>query len=152
MTSVPEAVADYLSHIRVERGLTPNTSAAYARDLGRYTTFLEDRGITEVSEVDAVDVSEFVRCLEGSPSSVARNVSSLRGFHTFVLDERMSVADPTVDLKPPAVGQRLPKALSRDEVARLLEAPDVDLYDWVTGRTEAPPDAPPRLKPPMQPI
>ena len=124
MTSIDRAVADYLGHIRVERGLSPNTSAAYARDLGRYAGFLRERGIAEISAVDPVDVSEFVRSLEGSAASIARNVSSVRGFHGFVLDERMSPTDPAAELKPPAVGQRLPKALSTDEVSRLLEAPD----------------------------
>lgn len=124
MTSVPAAVSDYLSHIRVERGLSANTSLAYARDLARYTDFLEQRGVVEVSAISAIDVSEFVRSLQGSASSIARNISSVRSFHGFAVDERISATDPTADLRPPSVGQRLPKALSRSEVTRLLEAPD----------------------------
>lgn len=124
MTALESAVADYLSHIRVERGLTANTSAAYARDLARYVEFLAERGITAPDEVSATELSEFIRNLSLSAASAARVTSSVRGFHSFCHDERLTRDNPAADVHPPSLGKRLPKALSQEAVNRLLAAPD----------------------------
>lgn len=126
MTTIQEAVTDYLSHIRVERGLSPNTTAAYTRDLRRYVEFLTERGLTSLDEVTAVELTEFVRTLSGSAASSARIISSVRGFHAFAHDERMSRTDPARELRPPTLGRRLPKALPLADVTRLLGSPDRD--------------------------
>ena len=117
---------DYVNHVRAERGLSPNTVAAYRRDLGRYLEFLAERGIREVGEVTAVDVTEFVRELSRAQarSSVARHVVSVRTFHQFCAEEGLAADNPAAEVSPPKLEQRLPKALSVDEVSRILDAPD----------------------------
>ncbi|MFT3887139.1 MAG: site-specific tyrosine recombinase XerD [Arachnia sp.] len=124
--SVADAVADYLAHIRAERGLSANTVAAYRRDLGRYQDFLARRRIDELGEVTAVEISEFVRELASSQaaSSVARHVVSVRTLHAFAAEEGLAPGNPAAEISPPKIPQRLPKALSVDEVTRILEAPD----------------------------
>ena len=126
MTSVDDAVTDYLAHVRAERGLAANTVAAYRRDLARYAAFLADRGVTEVGDVTPVEVTEYVRELSASQarSSVARHVVSVRTFHQFAAGEGMADANPAAEVSPPKLEQRLPKALTVDEVTRILEAPD----------------------------
>lgn len=128
MTTPRDAVDEFLAHARVERGLSDNTVAAYRRDLRDYVAFLEQRGISDVQEVTAVEVSEFVR--EGSQSkarsSVARSLVSVRNLHAFAHQEGFSTTDPAEAISPPKLPSRLPKALSVDEVARLLAAPDRD--------------------------
>ena len=123
---LPAAVADYLNHVRVERGLAANTVAAYRRDLARYVSFLAGRGITDIDAVTSVDITEFVRDLAAghAASSVARHVVSVRNLHAFAEEEGLTDADPAADVSPPRLTQRLPKALTIDEVARLIEAPD----------------------------
>ena len=56
--ALTEALADYLNHVRAERGLSANTVAAYRRDLNRYVGFLAGRGVTQVGDVTTVDISE----------------------------------------------------------------------------------------------
>ncbi|HSO68885.1 MAG TPA: site-specific tyrosine recombinase XerD [Arachnia sp.] len=126
MSSVNDAVADYLNHARVERGLAANTIAAYRRDLTGYTAFLAARGIDAIGEVTAVEVSSYVRELSAvqARSSVARHVASIRTLHQFAADEGMAETNPAADISPPKLEQRLPKALSVDEVTRILDAPD----------------------------
>lgn len=126
MTSLDDAVADYLNHVRAERGLSANTVSAYRRDLARYVAFLTQRGIEQVDAVTPVEVSEFVRTLsaEQARSSVARHVVSVRTFHQFVVEEGLSPTNPAADTSPPKLEQRLPKSLSVAEVTRILEAPD----------------------------
>ncbi len=124
--ALTEALADYLNHVRAERGLSANTVAAYRRDLNRYVGFLAGRGVTQVGDVTTVDITEFVRHLSEAqaPASVARHVVSVRGLHAFLVDESLTRDDPAAEVSPPKLTQRLPKALSVDDVTRILEAPD----------------------------
>jgi len=128
VTGVADAVAQYLDHVRAERGLAANTVAAYRRDLARYTGFLADRGVTDLDDVTPVDVTEFVRHLSATQarSSVARQVVSVRTLHRFAAAEGLASGNPAVDVSPPKLTQRLPKALTVDEVTRMLDAPDRD--------------------------
>ncbi|SHJ71303.1 integrase/recombinase XerD [Tessaracoccus bendigoensis DSM 12906] len=123
---LPGVLTDYLNHVRVERGLSPNTVAAYRRDLTRYLTFLEGRGITTAAEVTTVDISEFVQELSDTQaaSSVARHVVSVRNLHAFAADEGIAGENPASEVSPPKLAARLPKALSVDEVTRILDAPN----------------------------
>ena len=125
----------YLDHISVERGLSVHTVQAYARDLRRYTQWCEARGLRDVSSITPNDVSDYAASLrhggaEGpalSASSSARAVIAVRGFHKFGVREGWSMSDPCVDLRPSAIPQRLPKALSYSEVAAILDsAGDLD--------------------------
>nr|WP_205707820.1 tyrosine recombinase [Kineococcus vitellinus] len=123
------AVADYLGHLQVERGLSPNTLGAYRRDLSRYVRFLASRGVREAGEVDEATVSAFVLALRSgsdggaalTASSAARAASAVRGWHRFLHAQGRSAADPAVLVRPPAPPRRLPAALTVEEVARLLE-------------------------------
>jgi integrase/recombinase XerD len=118
----------YLRHVSIERGLAQNTVAAYKRDLDGYVEWLGARGIGEVAEVSQQQVSEYVRELgtrEESPltaSSLARMLSSVRGWHRFLLEEGRLEIDVARDVKPPKLPSRLPKALSVDQVTALLNA------------------------------
>ena len=120
----------YLAHLRVERGLSQNTLAAYERDLSRYADFLRTRRARAFADVEEADVTAFLEALRtgsdgGRPlvaSSAARTVTAVRGFHRFLLDEGLTEADPAARVRPPQVGRRLPKALSVEEVTRLLDA------------------------------
>jgi integrase/recombinase XerD len=126
---LPRPVEDYLDHLAVERGLAANTLASYRRDLRRYTSFLAARGV-EVVDATEPDVTAFLRSLrEGGAdqmplgaSSAARTVVAVRGLHRFLLREGVRAQDPARDVRPPTPPRRLPKALSVDEVERLLAA------------------------------
>lgn len=120
----------YLAHVTVERGLSVNTVAAYRRDLGRYIAFLETRGVSTLAEVSRADVAAFSEAIgtgdDGgsplSPASSSRTIVAVRGLHRFALMERWVGADVSVQVKPRAIPKRLPKAISTDKVAAILEA------------------------------
>ena len=115
----------WLDHLRVERGLAANTLAAYRRDLRRYAAYCAERGLSSVVDVRESDVRDFVAHLGASdlaPSSVGRAVVTVRGFHAFAAVEGWTVDDPAAAVRPPGPGKRLPKALSVDQMQRLLEA------------------------------
>ena len=123
-------VQEYLAHLAVERGLSVNTLAAYRRDLNRYIAHLAARGRRSPTDITAADVEEFVTALRTgsdggallSPSSTARTVVAVRGWHRFCALEGLVAVDPASAVRPPAQPKRLPKAISTSDVERLLEA------------------------------
>lgn len=131
MTPLDEAVSRYLRHVTVERGLSPHTVAAYRRDLALYATFLAGREIQDPSLVTSADVAEFpaTLALRQPPlgaSSIARVLSSVKGFHRFTAEEGLVADDVTTTTRPPKLPARLPKAISIGQVEALLAATDGD--------------------------
>ena len=120
----------YLAHVRVERGLSANTIAAYRRDLARYAAFLGSRGIVTLAAVKRADVSAFSQAVSTgddggaalAPASASRTVVAIRGWHRFALAEGWTPEDPSCEVRPRAIPRRLPKAISVDQVAAVLDA------------------------------
>jgi integrase/recombinase XerD len=114
----------------VERGLAANTVESYRRDLRRYCSVLADRGKTGLGEVTPADVAEFLASLrEGDAehaalavSSAARAVIAVRGLHAFAVAQSLADTDPAREVPPPSPPRRLPKAMTLEEVERLLGA------------------------------
>lgn len=131
-SGIAVAVDRYLRHVSIERGLSNNTLAAYKRDLAAYEADLSRTGITEPALISSASVSAFVQHLrtrdEGAltASSLARMLSSVRGFHRFLLDEGLVETDVARDAKPPRLASRLPKAISIEQMAAVLAATDGD--------------------------
>jgi integrase/recombinase XerD len=114
-------IPEYLAALVAERGLAANTIAAYRRDLTRYAAFL--RGRDPSPELVSAFVARQQR--EGSaPSTVARRVAAIRGFHRFLVSDGLADTDPTRLVESPRRPRSLPKALTVDEVLRLLDTPD----------------------------
>lgn len=134
-TSLPDKVArafrierfqDYLS---VEKGSSPRTSEAYLRDLTRFATFAHIKGASEPAGVSARTLREYVYHLKDlglSPASIRRNISAVRGYFRFMVEEGELVRDPSERLDTPKRWRTLPEVLSVDEAKRLLDSPSLD--------------------------
>ena len=120
----------YLQHLVVERGLAASTVESYRRDLRRYSALLTGRGKTQLGDVTPADVAEFLASLrEGDAehaalavSSAARAVIAVRGLHAFAVAQGLADTDPAREVAPPSPPRRLPKAITLEEVERLLNA------------------------------
>lgn len=116
----------YLSHLAVERRLSPNTVESYGRDLSQLSAAAA--GLSRpVESLDRRALEQVVRQLmsEGrSPKSVARAVACFRGFYKFLVVSGRRTDNPAADVRAPRAWKALPKFLSADEVERLLRAPD----------------------------
>jgi integrase/recombinase XerD len=127
---IETAVGRFLRHVAVERGLADNTLAAYRRDLGRYGEHLAMAGRTEIEQVTAEDVSGFLASVRrddgAAASSAARMLSTVRGLHRFLTEDGVVPADVAHETSPPKLPMRLPKAITIDEMARLIAATDGD--------------------------
>ncbi len=127
--TLDESLERYLRHVSIERGLALNTVAAYRRDLGAYLDFLAAaRRHDARPRSRQEDVSAFSRELRTradaplTASSTARMLSSVRGFHRYLLDEDQVTVDVAASTKPPKLGTRLPKAISIEQMAQVLDA------------------------------
>jgi integrase/recombinase XerD len=117
----------YLGHLRVERGLSPNTLAAYGRDLAKFTGYAEEQGVTGPREVDLGLVASWLGWLAAqglAAGSSARHLSALRGLMRFAAREGVLRKDPTALTARPRTPRRLPGALTAEEVLRLIQTPD----------------------------
>lgn len=128
--TVDRVVAEYLSHLTVERGLAENTLASYRRDLNRYAAFVAQQGLSDPDQITEADVTAFAAALRTGDdehpalgtSSVARTIVAVRGFHKFCLREQLVRGDVSAAVRPPRPASRLPKALPLADVEALLTA------------------------------
>ncbi len=127
--SIERPILDFLAYLELERGLSRNTLAAYRCDLQQFGEFLDRNGLallqTEHHEL-ARFLSELARGGERAavaPTTLGRKVACLRSFYRHLRREGLIEHDPTADLRGPRKPQRLPRVLSREEVARLLAQP-----------------------------
>jgi len=125
------ALDAYLRHVTIERGLSEHSIAAYRRDLTAYVEWLDAEGIADIAAITAAVVGRFIAdrsSADPAPaaSSLARLQSSVRGWHRFLTREGIDIDDPSGRLRPPKAPQRLPKALTIDQVERLLAAPSAE--------------------------
>ena len=119
-------IASFMNYIKVEKGLAPNTLAAYNRDLRKFAGFAEKRGLS-LEAINRDHVVDFLGDLyrQGLDSrTVARNLVSLRNIFRFALAEDALSADPTLNLESPKVRRSLPVYLRMEDVDRLLNQPD----------------------------
>ncbi|KSW15432.1 site-specific tyrosine recombinase XerD [Cellulomonas sp. B6] len=124
------ALEGYLAHLSVERGLAPHTLSAYRRDLTRYVAHLLAAGRDDPAQITERDVEDYLLVLRTgsdgravlSASSAARSVVAVRGWHRFLALDGLAPTDAAADVRPPAQPRRLPKAISVEDVGRLIDA------------------------------
>jgi len=125
MKATDALVREYISHLRVEKGLARNTTIAYERDLLRFSTFLAELNLS-ADQLTSSLMDEFVASLRGrggstplAESSISRAVVAIRNFYSFASREE-NFLNPIKEFNPPKIPKRLPKALSLEEVESLI--------------------------------
>ncbi len=119
----------FLDHLTVEKGASPNTVAAYKNDLtqllDQFRSPTEDgAGLSSWSQVAHGFLSSHIASLYDrgySATTVARKIASMKSFFNFLVEEGEITTAPTEQLFSPRVGRSLPKALSVEELERLLD-------------------------------
>lgn len=120
----------WLTHLAVERGMSPHTLSNYRRDVERYLRWLAAAGKLDLAEVTTGEVEAYIadlrRGVDGATplaaSSTARALTVARGLHKFGVEEGVLPADVAAEVSPPSAGERLPDTLSVAEVAALLDS------------------------------
>ncbi|MFY7762573.1 MAG: site-specific tyrosine recombinase/integron integrase [Candidatus Nanopelagicus sp.] len=127
-----EKLADFFNYLSIEKGLSRNTTDAYRRDLDRFFHYLSINQLSP-AQVSTNDLSMYVAWLRGmnnsefkiGESSIARNIISVRSYF-FYLAKQSNLANPAANFKPPKISKRLPKALSIDQVMRIVNFAGTD--------------------------
>lgn len=118
----------YLQFIKLEKNLSQNSVVSYKNDLRRYLKFLaRDLRIHDLSGVGLQHIEQYLEelsAMELSVSSIARNISSIRGFHEFAVVEDLAMANPAELVELPKKAKNLPEVLNPEEVAALIDAPN----------------------------
>ncbi|MFB0546146.1 MAG: site-specific tyrosine recombinase XerD [Anaerolineae bacterium] len=123
-----EKIRDFLTFLTVEKNYSQNTIAAYRNDLSQFITFLRERmpSVTAWIEVSKEIILSFVLYLkerEYTSSTVARKVAAIKSFFHYLVASDYLKDDPTATLDSPRVSKHLPKAISPEDIGRLLAAP-----------------------------
>lgn len=116
---------EYGYYLKREKGLSENTIDAYLRDVTQYITFLEKyRRIKRVDQIDKTDIQAYLKSLKNrnlSATSTSRKLSSIKGFHQFLLLEKETNKDVSSLIEAPKIERNLPDVLSVEEVIRLID-------------------------------
>jgi len=120
------AINSFLTHVRVEKGLSNNTVSAYRRDLVKFDAFAKKRKLTleSVRRDDLVDFLAGLFHQKLESRTVARHLVTLRNFFRFAQVQELVSEDPSLNLESPKIRRSLPGYLRLDEVERLLAQPD----------------------------
>ncbi len=119
----------YNNHLLLEKGASENTLEAYRRDLKRYLSYLESKGVTDINQATPQTVVDFlvqIRAEGLSANSMNRTLAALRGFYKFLLHEKVLDESPLTNIELAKVWMRLPDTVSKDEMNLILSQPGDD--------------------------
>jgi integrase/recombinase XerD len=123
---ISAAISSFVTHVRVEKGLSANTVSAYRRDLVKFEGFAKKRKLVleAVSRDDLVDFLAGLYREKLESRTVARHLVTLRNFFRFAQIQELITTDPSINLESPKIRRSLPGYLRLDEVEKLLNQPD----------------------------
>jgi integrase/recombinase XerD len=123
---IEQDIRGYISYLHNMKKTSYNTETSYQRDLLKLKSFLEDRGITHVEDIDAPALQDYVSHLYDcnlAMSTISRNIAAIKGWYLYLVKEGIVKEDCSAALKAPKIEKKMPEILSMDEVVRLLEQP-----------------------------
>ena len=123
-----QALKDYLSYLRIERGLSENSISNYGLDIKKLITWLDDSKIhsTPIAIKPEV-IQEFIYTIakEVNPRSQSRIISGLKGFFNYLIFENYRETNPLELIESPKIGRKLPDTLALEEIDQLIKAIDL---------------------------
>ena len=120
-------IKDFVSFLKIEKGLAENSIFAYQNDVEKLKDFAEANGL-EVDQIELSHLNAFVKELYDlglSARTQARILSGVKQFFRFLLLEGELKHDPSELLEMPKIGKKLPEVMTIEEVDSLLEAIDL---------------------------
>lgn len=125
-------IAEYLDYLRHQRSYSPLTVSGRARDLARFASHAVDSALTDLHTLDVHHLRAFVASLHRSglqPVSVQRQLSSLRSFLRYEVEQGRLASNPAHHVRGPKVRRKLPGVLAADELGAALDRTAIDEFD-----------------------
>lgn len=119
-------VQNFIRYLHEEKHTTKNTEISYQRDLLKLVSYVKEQDISELSRVNATNLNSYMLYLErngSAPSSISRNIASIKAFYTYLWRQGVIERDPTENLKAPRIEKKFPDILTVQEVDLLLKQP-----------------------------
>ena len=120
----------FLEFLQNDKKVSENTLQSYRRDIVYYSKYIEvyKLNFTKVQEEDINNYLEYLKTIGKKPSTLSRNLASIRSFYQFLVKNKKVKRDPTTGIQSPKIEKKAPSVLTSKEVELLLEQPkDVDL-------------------------
>ena len=123
---IAATMSSFLTHARVEKGLSLNTVAAYRRDLAKFDSFAKKRklALEGVKRDDLIDFLSGLFRQKLESRTVARHLVTLRNFFRYAQTRDLITEDPSLNLESPKIRRTLPGYLRLEEIERLLAQPN----------------------------
>lgn len=119
----------YLNYLRFEKNLSDNSVSSYKNDLERYISYLSTQKINRPEYIQSKHIRRLLQLLSElglSTSTLARNLSSIRSFHLFLISEDLIKSDPGEHVDGPKLRRHLPSVLTFDEIELLCQNISID--------------------------
>lgn len=124
-----QSIDRFITYLHNVKNTSANTEMSYRRDLKKVVVFLRSRGLTEMVDVKAEDLQDYIASMNEqkfAAATISRNIASIKAFFHFLCQENEITKDVSDDLKAPKIEKKMPEILTTDEVIRLLEQPSGD--------------------------
>ena len=121
--SMNSFIDSFLNYLKNNKSSSENTVTNYAVDLAQFADFIESQGLS-VETIDTASIRAFLRSLSGygyANSSIARKLSAVKAFELYLLENHTVKVDPAASVRSPRLPERLPRAISREAMERLIE-------------------------------
>lgn len=117
----------FIEYLRVEKGLCRNSILAYQQDLEKYILFFKNKGIENPAQINRKDITDFLFSLRDklTLTTISRILSTVKGFHHFLVREKITLEDPTAFIDAPKMEKKIPCFLTFEEVSKMLKIPNI---------------------------
>tara|TARA_Y100001933_G_scaffold258388_1_gene306351 strand:+ start:210 stop:1112 length:903 start_codon:yes stop_codon:yes gene_type:complete len=129
-------ITEFVSYLKIERGLSSNSIIAYTNDINKLKNYCEDNNLS-IKEVQYSDLKNFIAELYDlglSARSQARIISGIKQFYAYLLIENLITSDPSELLEQPKIGRKLPEVLTIEEIDLLINANNLTKYEGYRNR------------------
>ena len=116
-------IEDFVSYLSVEKNYAENTISSYERDLLKFSSFLNKKGLNDFKEIDSDALNLFIMELRNagtSGKSLKRYLSSIRVFFTFLMERDGLEINPALSIKTPKIERDLPKTIDFDDLKKMM--------------------------------
>ena len=116
-------IEDFVEFLSVEKNYAENTISSYERDLLKFSSFLNKKGLNDFKEIDSDALNLFIMELRNagtSGKSLKRYLSSIRVFFTFLMERDELEINPALSIKTPKIERDLPKTIDFDDLKKMM--------------------------------
>lgn len=125
-----KSIAQFIDYLEDEKRLKKNTLSSYRRDINMYNDYIVLNNIDylNITREKLCGYLDFLKSEGRAPTTVSRNIASLKAFYGYLYDCELIVSDPTKEIKYEKTKRKVPSVLTGKEIDRLLSQPDSNSF------------------------